>query len=42
MAADTSEAAVLSPAGVVLPWARRTKVELARRIIHLLAPAAAR
>ena len=42
MAADASEAAILSPAGAVLPWARRTKTELARQIIRLLVPSASR
>jgi phosphopantothenoylcysteine decarboxylase/phosphopantothenate--cysteine ligase len=42
MAADTSEAAILSPTGVVLPWARRPKTDLARQIIRLLVPSAAR
>jgi phosphopantothenoylcysteine decarboxylase/phosphopantothenate--cysteine ligase len=42
MAADSSEAAILSPAGAVLPWARRTKAELARQIIRLFAPSTSR
>jgi phosphopantothenoylcysteine decarboxylase/phosphopantothenate--cysteine ligase len=36
MAADEGEAAILSRDGVVLPWGRRSKVELAHRIVHLL------
>jgi phosphopantothenoylcysteine decarboxylase/phosphopantothenate--cysteine ligase len=38
MSAEKSEAAILGPAGVVLPWARRSKEELARRIVELLTP----
>ncbi|MCD6303636.1 MAG: hypothetical protein J7M21_01590, partial [Planctomycetes bacterium] len=40
MGAADSEACVLAPGGVVLPWAVRSKDELARRIIELTAPAA--
>ncbi len=42
MSAETSEAAILSPAGVVLPWGRRAKSDLAQEIIRLLAPSAGR
>jgi phosphopantothenoylcysteine decarboxylase/phosphopantothenate--cysteine ligase len=38
MSAKKSEAAVLGPAGPVLPWARWSKAELARRIVELLKP----
>ncbi|MCK4626989.1 MAG: phosphopantothenoylcysteine decarboxylase [Phycisphaerae bacterium] len=36
MAADASEACILSPTGLVLPWSRRTKTELAKEIVALL------
>jgi phosphopantothenoylcysteine decarboxylase/phosphopantothenate--cysteine ligase len=36
MGASHSEACILSPAGVLLPWARRTKADLAREIVALL------
>ncbi len=36
MGADTSEACILSPNGIALPWARRSKTDLARQIIALL------
>ena len=36
MAADESEACILSTQGVVLSWRQRSKIELARRIIDLL------
>ncbi|MCJ7544655.1 MAG: hypothetical protein MUP47_08870 [Phycisphaerae bacterium] len=42
MSSQASEAAILSPSGVVLPWARRSKSELAGQIIRLLAPGPAR
>ena len=38
MSAEASEACILSREGTVLRWARRPKVELARRIISLLGP----
>ncbi len=37
MAADDSEACILSPGGVALPWQRRSKAELAGAIVRLLA-----
>ena len=37
MAAEQSYACILSPDGEAAPWARRTKDELARRIVELLA-----
>ena len=37
ISAEQSEAAILSPTGVVLPWAMRSKEELAREIVRLLA-----
>jgi phosphopantothenoylcysteine decarboxylase / phosphopantothenate---cysteine ligase len=37
MAADISRAAILSPDGVVLPWERRTKRQLAEAIAALIA-----
>lgn len=37
MSTETSEAAILSPGGVVLPWAQRSKADLAGQIIRLLA-----
>ncbi len=36
MMADESEACILSPAGVVLPWQRRSKQELAEQVVGLL------
>ncbi len=36
IAAEASEAAILSPAGIVLPWVARPKEDLARQIIKLL------
>jgi len=36
MGADSSRACILSPGGVVLPWDRRTKKQLAEEIIKLL------
>jgi phosphopantothenoylcysteine decarboxylase/phosphopantothenate--cysteine ligase len=36
MGADESEACILSPAGRVVPWARRSKTELARKILALI------
>lgn len=42
MSADASEAAILSASKVVLPWARRTKADLAQAIVRLLAPSAGR
>ena len=36
MAADASDACILSPTGVALPWTNQTKTELARQIIALL------
>jgi len=36
MAATRSRAAILSADGIVLPWARRTKRQLARRIVSLV------
>ncbi|MDY7010059.1 MAG: phosphopantothenoylcysteine decarboxylase [Planctomycetota bacterium] len=36
MGAETSEACILSPDGIVLTWARRAKTDLARQIIALL------
>lgn len=37
MSADASQAAILSPGGVILPWASRPKHELAKAIIAMLA-----
>lgn len=37
LSAARSLAAILSPAGVVLPWAERSKDDLAREIVRLLA-----
>jgi phosphopantothenoylcysteine decarboxylase/phosphopantothenate--cysteine ligase len=37
MGAEASEACILSPGGVVLPWARRAKEALAGEIVRLLA-----
>ncbi len=37
MGADSSEACILSPAGLVVDWARRSKQALAREIVSLLA-----
>jgi len=36
MAAEASEACILSPGGIVLPWGHRPKEELAREIIGFL------
>ncbi|MCD4700033.1 MAG: phosphopantothenoylcysteine decarboxylase [Phycisphaerae bacterium] len=36
MGADASEACILSPTGITLPWANRTKTALAKEIIALL------
>ena len=36
MSAESSEACILSPDGIALPWASRSKTELAREIIALL------
>ena len=36
MAADDSHACILSPRGMVLPWASRAKRELAQEIVKLL------
>ena len=36
MSAESSEACIISPDGIVLPWASRTKTELAGEIIALL------
>lgn len=36
IAADVSQAAILSPQGIVLPWAGRSKDELAKAIVGLL------
>lgn len=36
LAAAASQAAILSPTGVVLPWAHRAKTDLAREIVRLL------
>jgi len=36
IAAESSRACILSPAGVVLPWAHRRKVQLAEEIVDLL------
>ncbi len=36
MGADASEACILSPAGMILPWAKRTKTVLADEIVALL------
>ncbi len=36
MSADASDACILSPAGLTLPWASRTKTDLARQIVALL------
>ena len=38
MGADESEACILSPGGVILPWSRRTKSALADEIVKLLSP----
>jgi phosphopantothenoylcysteine decarboxylase/phosphopantothenate--cysteine ligase len=40
MGAEGSQACILSPAGVVLPWARRAKAALAREIVRILEEAA--
>lgn len=37
MGADDSEACILSAGGIAVPWARRSKTDLAREIIGLLA-----
>jgi phosphopantothenoylcysteine decarboxylase/phosphopantothenate--cysteine ligase len=42
MSAEKSEAAILGPGGLVLPWARRSKEELARLIVGLLTAPAGR
>jgi phosphopantothenoylcysteine decarboxylase/phosphopantothenate--cysteine ligase len=39
MAATVSRAAILSPRGIVLPWAQRPKEALAAEIVKLLRPA---
>ncbi len=36
MGADASEACILSPDGIALPWAKRTKTDLSRQIVALL------
>ncbi len=36
MSAESSEACILSPTGIALPWASRSKTDLAREIIALL------
>jgi phosphopantothenoylcysteine decarboxylase/phosphopantothenate--cysteine ligase len=38
MGARESDACILAPAGVVLPWGRRTKQELAEEILKCLSP----
>ena len=39
MAAEASRACILSAAGVLLPWDKRPKADLAKEIVNLLAGA---